>query len=51
MTEAEQLLTSIEAQCRIAREALADEHEGRVRAAVTFLDSDAGALMKLVTGW
>lgn len=51
MTRVEQLLTQVEAQCRAAREALADEHEAGVRTAVTFLDSDAAELMKLVTGW
>jgi hypothetical protein len=51
MTHAERLLTQIEAQCRIARAALADEHEGNFRTAVVYLEGDATELLELVNRW
>lgn len=46
-----QLLGQIEAQCRIAREALADEHEGNFTRAALFIEADAGDLGTLVRSW
>jgi hypothetical protein len=51
MTPAEKLLTQIEAQCRIAREALADEHEADLRHAAVRIEYDAVKLLGLVTSW
>lgn len=51
MTDLERLLTQIEAQCRIAREALADEHEGNVTQAVAYIVDDATRLDNLVGNW
>lgn len=51
MTPAERLLVQIEAQCRLAREALADEHEGDFTRAAVLIESDAEALGRLVRSW
>lgn len=51
MTTVERLLTQIEAQIKVAREALAEEHEGDLRKAVTFIEGDAHHLFTEVTGW
>lgn len=51
MTPAERLLTQIEAQCAIAREALKDEHEGNVRTAVILIEGDAIHLANMVRDW
>lgn len=51
MTHAERLLTQLEAQCRIAREALADEHEGNFTRAVAHIAADAEDLATLVRTW
>lgn len=47
----DRLLTQIEAQVRIAREALADEDEGGLRRAVGFIACDAEQLETLVGSW
>lgn len=51
MTPAERLLAQMEAQLRAAREALADEHEGNFRRAVTILATDADRLHTMVVNW
>lgn len=45
------LLDQIEAQARAAREALDDEAEGRLRAALELLLADAEAAHHLVRTW
>lgn len=51
MTDVERLLTQIEASCRKAREALAEEHEGDTLRSVTHIALDADKLHQLVAGW
>jgi hypothetical protein len=51
VSTAAQLLGYIEGQARIARAALADEHEGMLREAVLQLQADADTLAELVTTW
>lgn len=51
MTTLERLLTQIEAQCRAAREALADEHEGNVKRSVFYIELDALEAVREVASW
>lgn len=48
---AERYLTQLEAQVRIARQALADEHEGNFTRAVQLIAQDAEELMAMVSKW
>lgn len=51
MTPAEKLLTQIEAQVRLAREALAEEHEGDFKRAVLLLGVDSDNLITMAMSW
>lgn len=48
---ADRYLTQLEAQVRIARQALADEHEGNFTRAVQLIAQDAEELMAMVSKW